>query len=134
MNNESPVESRSGTQSFVFLSELLLTASHTFVCTAIFQVPFFDILCCVFAAACALGVEAKHTFESVPFTFALGTHFHGWLQKRTLAFIWVVASWIVASLAKLAVLRCAVGEETGRTRGASFQPVVPLTSREGCLR
>ena len=77
--------------------------------------PFFDFVFCVGAAAGALRVEAKHTFESVPFIFVLGTQFHGWLQKSTRAFIWVFASWIVASLAKLTLLRCAVGEETSRT-------------------
>ena len=96
--------------------------------------PFFDFVFCVGAAASALRVEAKHTFESVPFTFVLGTQFHGWLQKRTLAFIWLRASRIVAPLAKLAIFRCALGKETIRTRGASLQPVVPLTSTESCLR
>ena len=62
--------------------------------------PFFDFVFGVGAAVDALRVEAKHTFESVPFTFALGTQFHGWLQKSTLAFIWIVASWITAFCAQ----------------------------------
>ena len=41
--------------------------------------PFFDFVFCVGAAVDALRVEAKHTFESVPFIFALGTQFRGWL-------------------------------------------------------
>ena len=91
---------------------------------------FLDILCCVFPAASALRVEAKHTFESVPLIFALGTQFHGWLQKSTLAFIWVVASWIVASLAKLALLHRAAGKQASSTHTTflSFvKPVLVLT-------
>ena len=41
--------------------------------------PFFDFVFCVGAAAGALRVEAKHTFESVPFIFGLGAQFRGWL-------------------------------------------------------
>ena len=64
------------TQSSVFLSELPLTASHTLVWSASFQMSFLDIFGCVFSAAGALRVKAKHTFESVPFIFVLGTQFH----------------------------------------------------------
>ena len=95
---------------------------------------FFDIFGCVFSAAGALRVEAKDTFEGVPFTFALGTQFYGWLQKSTLAFIWVVASWIVASLAKLAIFRCALGKEASCTRSALLKPLSPLSSWEIFLR
>ena len=119
------------------MSELPLTASHTLVCSASFQKSFLDILVCEFSAAGALRVKAKHTFESVPFTFVLGTQFHGWLQKRTLAFIWLRASWIVASLAKLALLHRAAGKQASSTHTTllSFvKPVVPLTSSESCLR
>ena len=82
--------------------------------------PFFDFVFCVGAAVDAFRVEAKHTFESVPFIFGLRTQFHGWLQKSTLAFIWVVASWIVASLAKLAMLHRAAGKQASSTHGTSL--------------
>ena len=114
------------TQSSVFLSELPLTASHTLVCSASFQKSFLDILVCEFSAAGALRVKAKHTFESVPFIFVLGTQCHGWLQKSTLASIWLCASWIVASLAKLAIFRCALGKETSRTHTTPLSVVMPV--------
>ena len=88
--------------------------------------PFFDVFFCVGAAAGALRVEAKHTFESVPFTFVLGTQFHGWLQKSTLACIWVFASWIVASLAKLALLHRAGGKHASSTHTTLLSFVMPV--------
>ena len=89
--------------------------------------PFFDVFLRVGAASGALRVEAKNTFESVPFIFVLGSQVYGRLHKSALAFIWVVASWIVASLAKLALLRCAVGKEASCTQSSSIaaMTVVP---------
>ena len=64
------------TQSSIFSRQLALSASCTGVRDATLQMAFFDFAFCVGAAASALRVEAKHTFESVPFILVIGTQFH----------------------------------------------------------